>query len=515
MKLIYKSIFLTALSFVVSCTDDFKDDVDNIEITSGDANFSSYVALGNSLTSGYADGALYKSSQENSYPAILATQMQRAGGGTFKQPLMPDDIGGFANLGINGKLQLKIVNGSPVPVPTPSTANFESIAASGPYNNMGVPGAKSFHLLAPGYGNPAGIQAGLSNPYFARFASSSSTNVLQDAMAVSPTFFTLWIGNNDILSYAMSGGAGTNQAGNFDPSSYGSNDLSAPEVVANVVKTISETMVAAGAKGVLVNLPEITSIPFFKTIPAQPLSPANTNFASKINTLNGFYAGINQVFAAIGASDRQISFKKDAASGIVFIDDSLEDLSAKIAGALMQSGMPAAKAQLLGSIFGQARQSREGDLIPLTMSSKIATVDKNRVAYLMSKGVSQEEAGLLSIVGLTYPADEFVLSTDEVSQISTTTQSINMAIHQLAQKNNLAMVDVNTMMKDLQSGMKFDGANYNAGFITGGAFSLDGVHLNSRGYAIIANAFIRAINTKYHANLPRVNPNNFPGTKLP
>jgi hypothetical protein len=99
---------------------------------------------------------------------------------------------------------------------------------SGPFNNLGIPGAKSYHLMAPGYGNVAGVAQGLANPYFARFASSAGTTVLEDALAQDPTFFSLWIGNNDVLLYATAGGAGVNQEGNFDPSTYGMNDITDP-----------------------------------------------------------------------------------------------------------------------------------------------------------------------------------------------------------------------------------------------------------------------------------------------
>jgi hypothetical protein len=67
---------------------------------------------------------------------------------------------------------------------------------------FGVPGAKSFHLLYNGYGNPAGIAAKTANPYFVRFASSPTATVVGDALAQNPTFFSLWIGNNDTLGYA-------------------------------------------------------------------------------------------------------------------------------------------------------------------------------------------------------------------------------------------------------------------------------------------------------------------------
>ena len=82
---------------------------------------------------------------------------------------------------------------------------------------MGVPGAKSFHLLAPGYGNLAGVPLGLANPYFARMASKSKRDCFGRALAQNPSFFTLSLmGGNDVLSYALSGGTGVDQTGNPD-----------------------------------------------------------------------------------------------------------------------------------------------------------------------------------------------------------------------------------------------------------------------------------------------------------
>jgi hypothetical protein len=61
-------------------------------------------------------------------------------------------------------------------------------------------------FTAPGYGSAAGVLAG-ANPYYARFSTSESSTVIDDAAATG-AFFTLWIGNNDILGYASSGGSG-------------------------------------------------------------------------------------------------------------------------------------------------------------------------------------------------------------------------------------------------------------------------------------------------------------------
>jgi hypothetical protein len=150
----------------------------------------------------------------------------------------------------------------PVRLPASSTTDV-AVTLSGPFNNMGVPGALSYHLIAPGYGNIAGLQTGQANPYYVRFASSASSSILADALAQQPTFFTLWIGNNDVLSYATSGGVGVDQTGNMDPSTYGSNDITDPMVFANVYSSIVDQLSGNGALGVVANIPDVTTVPFF------------------------------------------------------------------------------------------------------------------------------------------------------------------------------------------------------------------------------------------------------------
>ncbi|MDO5509679.1 MAG: SGNH/GDSL hydrolase family protein [Weeksellaceae bacterium] len=517
MKLFYKSIFLAALVFAVGCNDEFDNDVNNVTVQSGDANFSKYVALGNSLTAGYADNALYSSGQINSYPNILATQMARAGGGAFVQPLMPNDVGGFTDLGVPGRLRLQVINGALTPVASNAEGTFQASFMQGPVNNMGVPGAKSFHLAAQGYGNPQGISQGLANPYFARFASSPTTSVIADAVAQQPTFFTLWIGNNDVLSYATSGGVGVNQAGNLNPATYGSNDISAPQVVAGAIQQMLEALVMqGGAKGAIANIPSVTSIPYFNTVPSKPLTSSNAAYASQIGMLNEFYSNLNMVFQALGVAERQIHFSAEEASGVVLVDETLPNISQQLAGALTQAGLPAQQAQLLGSIFGQVRQSNENDLIVLPASSIIGQVDTDRVQQLMGMGLSQEQAGQLSVNGLTYPlADRWVLIPSEQQLVAEATTAYNQAIAGLAAQYQLALVDMHSRMNELQSGIVFSGVDYNASFVTGGAFSLDGVHLTPRGNAVVANYFIQAINQRFGSTLPQVDPNSFGGVQIP
>ena len=99
--------------------------------------------------------------------------------------------------------------------------------------------------------------------------------------AMNPTFFTNWIGSNDVLSYATNGGAQSdgmtpaadhNETGNTDPSTYGGNDITNAMVFGSVYSSIVNTLISGGAKGVVATIPSVTSIPYFTTVPYAPLS---------------------------------------------------------------------------------------------------------------------------------------------------------------------------------------------------------------------------------------------------
>src|SRR5690606_22608630 len=141
----YIYIAITA-GLIAACQPEFNDPVNEAQFySSGDANFSNYVAVGNSLTAGYADNALYLMGQQNSFPSMLADQFSLAGGGDFTQPLVNDNVGGLLANGEqiqNTRLVLEVNGDSQTPVPidgTPSTEITNHLEGS--FNNMGMPGA--------------------------------------------------------------------------------------------------------------------------------------------------------------------------------------------------------------------------------------------------------------------------------------------------------------------------------------------------------------------------------------
>ncbi|MEY8758401.1 SGNH/GDSL hydrolase family protein [Chryseobacterium tongliaoense] len=514
-KIIISTIAISALLFTTSCEDDFDTDVKDIQVTQGEANFSKYVALGNSLTSGYRDGALYADGQNESYPSMIAQQMKFAGGGDFKQPLMPDNNGGLLLNTLAGPVQIAntklyinaFVNGSPdLKYANNNTATtVVNTILTGPFNNMGVPGAKVAHLLAPGYGNIQGIPTKTANPYFVRFASSPTASVIGDFKAQNPTFFSLWIGNNDALLYALAGGDSSVET--LTPAAQFTQYYNA------LINEISTT----NAKGVIANIPNVTSIPSLTTIPYNPLTASvlgggnvDAGNATIDNLNTNLYGPLNQILTAFNAGDRIKPLSKTASNPLLIKDESLTDLGPQITAAAAGSGNPTliALAAYLGATYGQARQAKAGDLVPLTSKAEIGTLQT------LPPGVP----ATLGARGIAYPfADKYVLTATEVTEVNTAIASYNTTIKAAAEAKGYAFVDANKKMIELnaQSGISFDGVKYTAKFVTGGAFSLDGVHLTGRGYAIVANEFIKAINSTYKSSLPQLNPNNYSGIKFP
>jgi lysophospholipase L1-like esterase len=224
--------------------------------SSGSADFSTYVALGDSYGAGFSDGAWYKEVQEASYPNLIAKSMMGAGLTEFKQPLIPEGngFGGVSAQGVpEGKFVL-IANDNPavpfLPVRTEGDlGTLVPIGSQGPFQNLSVPGARATDLARVGYGSSQG------NPLYTRFASSPTATQLGEAAAQAPTFFSSWIGGNDVLGYALAGGAGSyiTPQGDFD------------NAIENMVSTLKQAN--PNVKGVMGNLPNILEAPYFTAVP--------------------------------------------------------------------------------------------------------------------------------------------------------------------------------------------------------------------------------------------------------
>lgn len=429
-----------------------KPKLDAPEPTKGDLDVSRYVAIGNSITAGFADAALYYDGQMVSYPNLIAEQFKQIGGGEFRQPLVPQASAGIGSSGnaksvLGYKTDCKGVTGLS-PVPFAQTGDFSifttNIAGQGPFNNLGIPGAKATTAVYPGYGNPAN-GPGNYNPFFTRILQPSefaTASMLSKAAAQNPTFFSVFIGNNDVLAYALAGGA----ADAVTPSAGGPGigfDASYDAII--------NTMTANGAKGVVGSIPDVTSIPFATTIPYNGLTLDATQAAQ-----------LNAAYAPLGLSFRE-------GSNAFVIRDSLS---------------PAG-----------IRQIRSDEYVLLTTPQ-----DSLKCAgWGSSKPIR----------------NKYILTQPEITRIQTAVAAYNAKIRSAAAAKGLAYVDVNAFMAKAKSGIVYNGINTSATFVSGGAFSLDGIHLTPRANALLANEFIKAINSQYGSTIPQVDATKYNGVSFP
>jgi lysophospholipase L1-like esterase len=218
------------------------------QVDTGAANFTRYVAIGDSLTAGFMSGSLYETAQRNSYPVLIYRQAtgQTAG---FEQPLVSDP--GLPG----GALELR----SLVPVviaPKSGQGGPINLTVPRPYNNLAVPGARLRDTLVTFTGGLHDLV--LRPPAF------QNTTALQQAMLYNPTFVTIWIGNNDALAAATSGividGVTLTPAAQFETD----------------FRTLVSTLASAQAspRMAMATIPDVTVIPFVNALSRFVPNPA-------------------------------------------------------------------------------------------------------------------------------------------------------------------------------------------------------------------------------------------------
>jgi hypothetical protein len=205
------------------------------------ADFSRYVAVGDSLTFAVVSGSLSRVGQDVSYPLQLAEVFGVASG--FEQPLVSDP-------GLPGRLVLT----SLVPLGFGQLAGLGTplnLGLERPYNNLGVPGSEVNETIFK-------VGGDLPHDLVLRGVGSA----LEQAIFLQPTFTTVWLGNNDALEAATSGivieGETLTSAADF----------------ANDYFTVVGALATTGTNMALATIPPVTSIPFVNTVAPVVVDPA-------------------------------------------------------------------------------------------------------------------------------------------------------------------------------------------------------------------------------------------------
>ena len=391
-------------------------------------NFTKYVALGDSYGAGFSSGCLVVRNQQFSYPATLARQFGISG---FQQPTVSDP-------GIPTCIGLKSLVPSVTfgPISTGTGAPTNALLSRA-YDNMSVPGYKIADVSDTVTGGAADLVL------------RGQGTALAQALSLNPTFITLGIIGNDILT---AGGAG------FLLDGVTATPLS---VFTAKYNAVAAALKATGRTGVFLGTPELHLIPLASTLPPVVLNPA-TNTPLIVSGATVPLLG-----------PRTTSTCSTAPCPLP-------------AGTLVTLGANAPQAALGGkSLLGV------GFGIPCAVAPTLPQC-----------GTPLPDGGFVppatvNIGVLLYP--------DEVAAIDQRIKDMNIVIKAAAEANGFKYFDFYAFAQDFEAnGRTFGGITITKNFVTGGMFAYgEAVHMSNIGYSIVADELIQFINSAYGVSIPR------------
>jgi lysophospholipase L1-like esterase len=425
----------------------------------GSADFTRYVALGDSLTAGFSNNSLIYTHQAASLGRLL--HIQTGAGGTFEQPYI--SFPGLRNeLFLYSFPDPLAIAPGPGEIAWPSWEfnlqdpefgsfpNFYLGQPLGylPYDNLGIPGMGASEALSttcdgpledldaspfyctilrnpecePVFNDPAAGTCGAST--------EDSMNALEQALysapdlgITQPTFMTVWLGSADVLGAVLSGVVIENVT--ITP---------VPEFT-SAFSEIIERITDDEIQMAIANVPDATSTPWSTTIPP---------------------------------------FLVDPLTGAPVFDPGTGEL-----------------VYLLGT-------DGTGTQRPLTIDDKVILP----ASSLLATGV-----GIPVVYGGTgeYLPDDVILDEDELQTIQTRIDAFNALIEAEAQDAGAAFVDAFARMNQvIEDGVVLGGFTFTADFLTGGLFGYDGIHPTNLGYGVVTQWFVDAINRTYGGAIPPV-----------
>lgn len=407
MKRYTKYLLGLSASVVVACQSQ------NEFSASGTLDLSNFYAIGDDFSAGFANGGLYRQAQQGAFPNLIAQQAQQAGIKTnaFAQPLFSTDqengSGYYQWTGTDtqGLPKLSKVN-TRLAIRSNSPLLFTKFL--GHNSNLSVPNLCVDEL------NKTDLATTNGNPYFERIAPNSQKTFLQVIAQQKASFFSLWLGNNDLLMNALNGGTMA---------------MTNPKDFEKNYRELLKTLTTSQAKGIVFTIPDFMSqSPYFTKLKASALGGALKS--------NLYY------------KNAQGTLKKAS-------DNDLILLSADSIGVSNKSGLPK--------------------------------------GYVPSYPLSNQE----------------VLDTEELSKVRANLLAYNQIIMAEAKALNLVVIDSDAILKKISIGQTENGQRIDAGYPSGGFYSLDGYHFTPRGNAFVANEVIKILNTKFRTQLSLLNLNDF------
>ncbi len=499
LKLASLCIALCAAT-LFGCGDDATNDSGTPpkELRAGKYNAARHVGLGISLTAGFMNGSLYaddaQGGQKHSYDYLLAKAVHGATtdslfkvpafgspglGGVLFDPTAPGSVRLVSNrvelVGISGA-------GTPITRTNLSTANLQPdglTTLNRPYNNLGIPGSLASDILSDA---PFGFGTGRASPFYQfifrnqAFGSNGvqqGINLMRAQPDSLPKLVTLWTGANEVLGFITSGGVTPIYPFNAFQAQY---DTILARVKAQV----------PNVKIIVFNIPNVATIPF-----ATFLGPNARAVATARQLPRLFYAKGNRVDSVATGDVGDVSkfmVLLPGGTGVSFIGDTTTGVKGTLWRLLLAS------INNTRALQGQSTLNLQQLTAGFTNGAGVDT----------TRPIGSRENPL---------PDQFTLDQAEIASANDAVAQYNAFINgKNSQANGIFVVDIATLFNQVvQQGITSpDGEELRATFLTGGIFTIDGVHPGPKGHAIVANQMIPIIEREFNASIPAINTRNLP-----
>ena len=319
-----------------------------------------------------------------------------------------------------------------------------------PFDNLGVPGA----LVSEATSAVSAATSTFGNPFYDLVLRGQGTFDEQVAV-LDPSLVLFWIGASDVLRYAAAGGDSDLVPGL--PTPVGSFTLSYESILDAVLESADQV--------VLFTIPDPRSMPLVHAVPG---------------------------------------FVLDAETGEPVIITVIEPVIDP------ETGEP-----VVDPVTGDTLQAARQSTVPLL--GPLGPLAPGDLVLLDALPLLDEGIGIPEPVGGSGDPlpDRAVLDAVERAEIAAAVAGYNQAIAALAADRDLPLVDVHALVETLAGeGLVSDGILLTADYATGQAFSLDGARFTPKGYGVIANLVIDALNARYGGSVPHIRTGELPGTSL-
>jgi len=447
----------------------------------GDETFTRFYVIGDGYGAGMMDGVLTTESQTYAYPALIGGKINSFfEAELFRQP----DVN--TELGLNrfepeseGKYRLYYrAPGDEVPsrrteegeMPGSFTGEADLL------RNFSFPGLRTYDFES--------AVNSVSNIYLNRLPFNGQQSIADIVSDRSPSVVLVSLGYDDLLPYVMGSATG------------------ATELPVNEISDTDATPVAvfeSSYRGLIEQLQNDTEASIIlTTIPSPLITPAFTTVSYsmelgseitgiEIGQLNSFYREFNERAFEYNLGDTITDENRRP-----FIDFDVDGGAQFKARVISDPTLPDVVFDD-GYELPKIRQMGEDEYLPFRFEQLFF---ENPV-YGKTEPIQQED----------------VITRENAASIQELLDGYNSTIRDLAASSaDIYLLDIEQLISELYSGdIQVGGVFYNADFSRESLFSGDGLFLNPKGNALVAQRLVEILNREYNVRLLPVDVNSYPG----